>query len=431
MRLSTILILVAGSVFVSHVDAQWINYDTNNSGIAGDAVFALATQSDGRIWIGDGFSGVSEFDNGNWMVYDMNNSGMPINGTLKLEIAPNGDKWIATNTAGIAVFDDNNWTVYTQANTGMPIDMLQGEIGFNGNGDVWIAPYGGLIHFDGNTWTLYNITNSSIQEGWNKYFATEDFETFWSTRTGWGQTPYLFSFNVTTGDTASYIIPGGYNWTEVFDLDFDRQGNLWIITLDGLFKFDGVDWTQFHTSNSSIPANDLRVLLVDSQDDLWLGTFGAGTIYGDGLIKFDGNVFTQWTMANSGLPNYSFTALEEDIYGNLWIGHNGGGATIFEDVIGLVNDPETNLVSEFHLYVNYPNPFNPATIISFSLPVRSNVRLTAYNLQGQVVALLVNGWRDAGIQEVTFNALGLVSGIYLYRLQTDDFVGIGKMVLMK
>ena len=89
---------------------------------------------------------------------------------------------------------------------------------------------------------------------------------------------------------------------------------------DELFKFDGNDWTHFHTSNSSIPANDLQVLLIDGNNDLWLGTFGAGTVAGDGLIKYDGNTFTQLTMNNSGLPHYSFTALEEDIFGNLWIG---------------------------------------------------------------------------------------------------------------
>jgi len=104
------LILISFSfiIFSTNTNAQWTNYNTGNSGIAGDAVYSLATQSDGRVWIGDGFNGVSEFDSGAWAVYNTGNSSLPINGILGLEIAPNGDKWIATNTEGIAVFDVMN-----------------------------------------------------------------------------------------------------------------------------------------------------------------------------------------------------------------------------------------------------------------------------------------------------------------------------------
>jgi hypothetical protein len=80
---------------------------------------------------------------------------------------------------------------------------------------------------------------------------------------------------------------------------------------------------------------------------------------------------------------------------------------------------------------NYPNPFNPNTVISYQLAVSSNVELTVYNLIGQKVATLVSEKQKAGYHKIEFNAANLSSGIYFYRLQTDEFVDVKKMVLMK
>lgn len=79
----------------------------------------------------------------------------------------------------------------------------------------------------------------------------------------------------------------------------------------------------------------------------------------------------------------------------------------------------------------HPNPFNPQTVIGYELPSASFVRLTVYDLAGHAVAQLVNGWRNAGAQEVTFDGSKLASGVYLYRLTAGDFAASGKMVLMK
>ncbi len=79
----------------------------------------------------------------------------------------------------------------------------------------------------------------------------------------------------------------------------------------------------------------------------------------------------------------------------------------------------------------YPNPFNPTTSISFNLPEAVKVNLTVYDVSGRLVAAVVNGYREAGIHEVTFDASDLASGIYLYRMDTDGFTASGKMVLMK
>jgi probable HAF family extracellular repeat protein len=79
----------------------------------------------------------------------------------------------------------------------------------------------------------------------------------------------------------------------------------------------------------------------------------------------------------------------------------------------------------------YPNPFNPATVISYQLSVVSFVNLSVFDVSGRRVTELVDGWRDAGVHEVTFDGSNLASGVYLYQLTADNFTTVGKMMLIK
>ncbi|OGU28299.1 MAG: hypothetical protein A2057_03665 [Ignavibacteria bacterium GWA2_35_9] len=90
-----------------------------------------------------------------------------------------------------------------------------------------------------------------------------------------------------------------------------------------------------------------------------------------------------------------------------------------------------SLPIEFALKQNYPNPFNPTTTINFSIGKASNVKLTVYNTLGQKVAKLVDNFMNAGAYEVKFNASRLASGVYLYRLEADNFKLDKKMMLLK
>jgi hypothetical protein len=87
--------------------------------------------------------------------------------------------------------------------------------------------------------------------------------------------------------------------------------------------------------------------------------------------------------------------------------------------------------TEFALHQNHPNPFNPATAIKFDLPRTCNVKLVVYNVQGRKVATLVDGVVEAGRHEVVWNAEGLSSGVYFYRLAADNFTQMHKMMLLK
>lgn len=91
----------------------------------------------------------------------------------------------------------------------------------------------------------------------------------------------------------------------------------------------------------------------------------------------------------------------------------------------------SKLPSNFELNQNYPNPFNPATKIRFSVPVSSNISLTVMDITGRTISEVFKGNIRAGNYEYTFNGSNLSSGIYFYKLQTDNFSQIRKMTLVK
>lgn len=90
-----------------------------------------------------------------------------------------------------------------------------------------------------------------------------------------------------------------------------------------------------------------------------------------------------------------------------------------------------NTPYEFALMQNYPNPFNPNTVISYSIAKDGMVSLAVYNAAGQQVSELVNTVQNAGVYNVTFNASQLSSGVYFYRLESNGFTAVNKMILIK
>lgn len=85
----------------------------------------------------------------------------------------------------------------------------------------------------------------------------------------------------------------------------------------------------------------------------------------------------------------------------------------------------------FELYQNFPNPFNPTTTIRFALPSESVVNLSIYNVLGELIRTLINGSMKPGYHEFELNASLLSSGVYIYRIQAENFVQSKKMVIIK
>jgi len=91
----------------------------------------------------------------------------------------------------------------------------------------------------------------------------------------------------------------------------------------------------------------------------------------------------------------------------------------------------TNVPSTNKLYVNYPNPFNPKTNIKYDVAKNGLVKITVYDLLGRVVKVLENTYRKAGTYQIAFNGTNLASGIYIYKIETNDYFEAKKMVLIK
>jgi PKD repeat protein len=92
---------------------------------------------------------------------------------------------------------------------------------------------------------------------------------------------------------------------------------------------------------------------------------------------------------------------------------------------------EAGLPASYMLEQNYPNPFNPTTVVSYQLPVAGPVKLVLYDLIGREVGVLVNERKEPGSYDVKFDAAGLASGVYLYRLTAGSFVQTRKMLVIK
>jgi hypothetical protein len=157
-------------------------------------------------------------------------------------------------------------------------------------------------------------------------------------------------------------------------------------------------------------------------DDYHLQTSSSCIGAGINSIHYHGRIIDVPNVDIEGNPRPSPTLTNADM------GAYENGAAIPTDV--LPEAPSTIPVA-YKLYQNSPNPFNPSTTLRFDLPVGSHVNLQIFDISGRLVETLVNGQREAGQHEVTFDASKLASGMYLYRISAGEYQASGKMVLVK
>ena len=178
----------------------------------------------------------------------------------------------------------------------------------------------------------------------------------------------------------------------------------------------------------------------DGDYDLFIGDPGWGTILyyenigtaANPIFHLSDSYFAGVLTGNSArsLPFLSDIDGDNDL--DIFVGRMMGGLFFYRNVTPTnVAVASENIPKDFLLEQNYPNPFNPGTVIKFSVPKRLFVELKCYNILGKEVRTLVYNDLLPGEYKVLFNATGLTSGIYYYRLKADGFVKSKKFTVLK
>jgi len=115
---------------------------------------------------------------------------------------------------------------------------------------------------------------------------------------------------------------------------------------------------------------------------------------------------------------------------------NAGGNLIFNGTrcgtpVGIITENNEEIPTKFSLYDNYPNPFNPTTIIKFDIPKNAQTSIIIYDVTGREVTKLINRLLKPGRYSVIFDGSNLASGVYIYKILAGDFSQVKKMILVK
>jgi photosystem II stability/assembly factor-like uncharacterized protein len=133
----------------------------------------------------------------------------------------------------------------------------------------------------------------------------------------------------------------------------------------------------------------------------------------------------------SGTDNHLNDVCSVDLDHAWCVGENGTILYYGPELNSLPAAAHTGLPQEFRLDQNCPNPFNPATTISYSLANNTNVLVKVYTLLGEEVSTVVDGVQGAGNHSIDYNAAHLASGIYIYTIRTNEYFQARKMILVK
>jgi hypothetical protein len=252
----------------------------------------------------------------------------------------------------------------------------------------------------------------------------------------------------------------------------EYNGEIFAGTNGGVYQLSGYDWIQrstglTNTNVTALASNSTYLIAGTSQGSVggvylssdngvnwalslsnpWVTsilTIGsnifAGT-FGDGIWRSTNNG-NNWSQINDGLASGAYYVLSLGVNEQyIFAGTNGSNIwrrSLSQVVTGIENEPNVQ-PTDFSLKQNYPNPFNPSTKIRYTIPsvIASETKQSAfvtlkiYDVLGNEVATLVNEEKPTGNYSVSFDASGLTSGIYFYKLTTSSFTQTKKMILVK
>jgi len=424
LRSTLILLIITALCSGNALSGQWIMYDTDNSGIASNDVRAVTIDSIGAIWFGTA-NGLSRFDGENWTTYtDADNLANNSIRDIDFEITDYGPEiWVATD-GGVSVVNVTPDAVtfatpYTTENTGILSNTVTSSV-VAPNHAKWFGHDVGVSKFDGSEWTTYDAMNMLNVEtvisiavaanGW-LYLGTD----------GGGANRF---------DGVTTASPYDTEWTGIASDTVTAgliasDGNKWFGTDQGISIHESEEtkdgWSTFTTADG-LAGNYIHAIAEDSKSIIWAGT-------DSGLSSYDGDWLTWPESANMNI--YSIAVNEDD---GFWLGTDKGAAYWAPYPTSVENEeagPEAlTLVSA------YPNPFNPSTMVEFTLADAGEVELAIFNLAGQKVRSLIEGTRSAGVHAAVWNGCDengnrVSSGVYIARARMGNMSSSASITMLK
>lgn len=365
------------------------------------------------------------------------------NGGVVLKTTNSGLNWTliqiasAINNTSISVVNAN--TVY--------IGLDNGRVLLTSNGGVnWFTSFVSnsplsSVYFTsaskgfacGNDQFIYGTTNSC--QSWDLFHfighsAGINMKCFFiNSAQGWVLDNYSTSGNT---KLIYYTNNGGVNWNNPYTINsIDAFNSIhFISTTVGyvagnngkIFKTEnaGVNWS---SQTSNITQNLKSIISTDLSKVYTVGE--------QGKILYSSNGGNTWLSQTSNTSNNLNCVYFAPNSSTGWVCGNSG--TILKTTTGGVGIRNLNseLPNSFKLYQNYPNPFNPETNIRFDLIKNSNVKLTVFDISGKELYTLIDQHLSIGSYEYKFDGSKLSSGIYFYKIKTDNFESVEKMILNK
>jgi photosystem II stability/assembly factor-like uncharacterized protein len=279
-------------------------------------------------------------------------------------------------------------------------------------------PPSGTGYACGNSGEIYSVTSSSVGLDATIGSATFTSIVFPASTQGWVCGGATIRHKNGTWLADQFYAANSYN-----SIYFVDNSNGWAGGGNGVIihTIDGIHW-----NGQSSPTSNLLmdVFFLNYQEGWAIGnsvllhtTDGGGTP--DGHWQIEGQ-----SVASGKLLRAVFAVDNHAVY---VVGNNT--FLKYTQVTGV--DGEQDAPASFALQQNYPNPVNPATRIEYAIPKASHVSLKVFDLLGREVTTLVDEVQDAGFKTVTFNASGLASGVYFYRLKAGSFVQTMKLILLR
>jgi len=161
--------------------------------------------------------------------------------------------------------------------------------------------------------------------------------------------------------------------------------------------------------------------------DLYFSTDGGSNWSEINLNISKSQLRYEWIVPGNSTNNAKVLVVQDNAIGADY--QSESGDFTITSTTGITDND--NRVKEFFIYPAYPNPFNSTTVISFSLPEQSNVKLNIFNIAGQKIKTLVNSDMQPGLHKVSWNADDVPSGVYFYTIETKYALQTRKVILLK